>query len=207
MLFPLHQATFRIRVKTLILENNYIMQIARFFPLALATGISAFPNLALRQSLPEALPLSENEGNSGPIPSNGFNAADQFVDVRPGTAHQFIAPGPTDERGPCPGLNAAANHGFLQRNGINTIAQTVSGLSEAYSFGDEFAAALSVIAIALTGDPVAETWSIGGPYTGALGGLQGTPEGISFSHNAYESDASPARVSIFQNSRRELADK
>ena len=26
------------------------------------------------------------------------------------TAHQYTAPGPNDIRGPCPGLNAAANH-------------------------------------------------------------------------------------------------
>lgn len=79
-----------------------------------------------RQSLPSNLPLSSLEGNSGPIPSLGFDPVDQFVNVEPGTTHQFIAPGPNDERGPCPGLNAAANHGFLQRNGINTIQQSRS---------------------------------------------------------------------------------
>ena len=77
-----------------------------------------------RQSLPSNLPLSSEEGNSGPIPSVNFNAADQFVDVRPGTTHQFIAPGSGDRRGPCPGLNAAANHGFLPRNGLPTITQS-----------------------------------------------------------------------------------
>lgn len=172
-----------------------------------------FAGLKARQSLPNNLPLSADEGNSGPIPSLLFDPIDQFVNVRPGTKHQFIAPTSSQERGPCPGLNAAANHGFLQRSGINTIQQSwclpttlpdfvlifdlaIDGLSQAYSFGDEFAAALSVVAIALTGDPVAGTWSIGGPYTPSLlDGLLSDPEGISFSHNAYESDASPARVS------------
>ena len=37
--------------------------------------------------------------------------------------HQFIAPGPNDIRGPCPGLNAAANHGFLARDGIVTFTR------------------------------------------------------------------------------------
>lgn len=74
----------------------------------------------------------------------------------------------------------------------------VTGLSDAYSFGPEFAAALSAIAIALTGDPTAGTWSIGGPYPPSLlGGLLSNPSGISKSHNTYESDASPARVSPF----------
>lgn len=92
---------------------------------SLVNAALAFPGmLDARQSLPSNLPLSSEEGNSGPIPSLTFNAADQFVDVRPGTTHQFIAPGPNDKRGPCPGLNAAANHGFLPRNGIATIAQS-----------------------------------------------------------------------------------
>jgi hypothetical protein len=71
----------------------------------------------------------------------------------------------------------------------------VDGLAAAYGFGQEFAAALAVIAIALTGDPLSQRWSIGGPFTPLLGGLLSTPEGISFSHNTYESDASIVRVS------------
>ncbi|KAF5354419.1 hypothetical protein D9758_010764 [Tetrapyrgos nigripes] len=34
-------------------------------------------------------------------------------------AHQWKAPGPNDLRGPCPGLNTLANHGFLPRDGRN----------------------------------------------------------------------------------------
>ena len=72
----------------------------------------------------------------------------------------------------------------------------VNGLADAYGFGPEFAAALAVIAIALTGDPVGQKWSIGGPFSPVLGGLLSTPSGISFSHNTYESDASIVRVGI-----------
>lgn len=32
------------------------------------------------------------------------------------TDHQFKEPGPNDIRGPCPGLNTAANHNFLARD-------------------------------------------------------------------------------------------
>lgn len=53
-----------------------------------------------RQSLPTTPILSENEGNSGPFPSLQFNERDQFVDVRPGTAHEFRPPGPNDVCGP-----------------------------------------------------------------------------------------------------------
>jgi hypothetical protein len=55
-----------------------------------------------------------------------------------------------------------------------------------------------VIAIALTGDPIAGTWSIGAGFSPGipiLDGLLTNPEGISYSHNEYESDASIVRVS------------
>jgi hypothetical protein len=61
-----------------------------------------------------------------------------------------------------------------------------------------FGAALVVIAIALTGDPTAGTWSIGGGFSPGIpivDGLLTNPEGISFSHNTYESDASIVRAS------------
>ena len=32
-----------------------------------------------------------------------FNAKKQLIDVGPGSGHQFVAPGPNDQRGPCPG--------------------------------------------------------------------------------------------------------
>jgi hypothetical protein len=35
------------------------------------------------------------------------------------------APGPGDIRGPCPGLNTLANHGFLPRNGQNILASDI----------------------------------------------------------------------------------
>ncbi|KAG7005412.1 sister chromatid cohesion protein pds5 [Physcia stellaris] len=147
-----------------------------------------------------ALPLSQNEGNSGPIDSLVFNAAEQFVDVRPGSPHQFIAPKAGDKRGLCPGLNAAANHGFLPRSGITTIAASVTGLAQAYGLGNDLAAVLSAAAVALTGDPTSGTWSIGGSYVPALlGNLLSNPSGISYSHNKYESDASPGRADAYLN--------
>lgn len=71
------------------------------------------------------------------------------------------------------------------------------GLEEAYNFTPELGTVLATIGLALTGDLVAGTWSIGGPYPASLlGGLLSSPEGLSFSHNAYETDASMTRVSM-----------
>ncbi|KAF7362928.1 HEME-HALOPEROXIDASE domain-containing protein [Mycena venus] len=39
--------------------------------------------------------------------------------------HEFRAPGPGDVRGPCPGLNTLANHGYLPRNGKQFTVKTL----------------------------------------------------------------------------------
>lgn len=78
----------------------------------------------LKRQIPN-LPLSQNEGNSGPIDSTTFSATEQLVKVGPGSGHQYQDPGPNDKRGPCPGLNAAANHDFLPRNGQPNIQQSM----------------------------------------------------------------------------------
>jgi hypothetical protein len=36
-----------------------------------------------------------------PIPV--FDASTQYIDVSPGSGHEWVAPGPSDNRGPCPG--------------------------------------------------------------------------------------------------------
>lgn len=52
-----------------------------------------------------------------------FDAKAQYVDVT--GAHKFVPPGPNDLRGPCPGLNALANHNFLPHSGIATAQQLI----------------------------------------------------------------------------------
>jgi len=37
----------------------------------------------------------------------------------------YMAPGPTDSRGPCPGLNTLANHGLINRNGKNLHSEDI----------------------------------------------------------------------------------
>ncbi|KAF9063653.1 Peroxidase, family 2-domain-containing protein [Rhodocollybia butyracea] len=50
------------------------------------------------------------------------------------SAHQWQAPLPTDSRGPCPGLNTLANHGFLPRNGSNiTIPIVLGAIQEGFN--------------------------------------------------------------------------
>lgn len=74
---------------------------------------------SVRQPLFLSNRKNTGRGNNAPT----FNAAAQYVDITSGSGHDFHPPGTTDRRGPCPGLNAAANHGFIPRNGILTTAQ------------------------------------------------------------------------------------
>lgn len=85
-----------------------------------------------RASLPlpsDALGLSRSETNCGPtIPCPYFNEKEQYVSVE--GEYAYAAPGPDEIRGPCPGLNAAANHGYLPRSGIASLEETVRGLNK-----------------------------------------------------------------------------
>jgi hypothetical protein len=165
---------------------------------------SALPQVEFQELLKRQ---GSGNGNDGVFTTFVFDPIDQFVDVGPGSGHEFMAPSSTDKRGPCPGLNAAANHGFLPRNGIATADQAVQGLTEAYNFGTDTSLILALIAIGLTGDPLAGTWSIGGPYPssifGSIGCLLicpvGEAEGLSYSHVAYKGDASPTRMDAYLN--------
>lgn len=85
-----------------------------------------------RQTLPlpsDALGISQAETNCGPtLPCPYFDAEDQFVSID--GEYAYAAPAEDQIRGPCPGLNAAANHGYLPRSGVATIEETVRGLNK-----------------------------------------------------------------------------
>ena len=55
------------------------------------------------------VPLQKQFGEPvpGPLPFNGTKLVND-------PAHPFKPPRPSDERGPCPGLNTLANHGVRQ---------------------------------------------------------------------------------------------
>jgi len=55
----------------------------------------------------------------------GFSASQQYISNT--GDHTFVPPGKNDLRGPCPGLNAMANHNYLPHNGVATISQFVQG--------------------------------------------------------------------------------
>ncbi|POR39495.1 hypothetical protein TPAR_00289 [Tolypocladium paradoxum] len=113
--------------------------------------------------------------------------------------HGQMTPGLHDLRGPCPGLNAMANHNYIPRNGVATISQFIQGTSHVFGMGLDLSAFLTVYGAVFDGDLM--KWSIGGPPPGGLlgaSGLLGRPQGISNSHNKYECDVSPTRGDLYE---------
>ncbi|KDE06593.1 hypothetical protein MVLG_03089 [Microbotryum lychnidis-dioicae p1A1 Lamole] len=178
---------------------------------AVTTLADAYPHIAeylaernsRRQAIP-TVPFPKIGGVPRVLPI-GFNADAQRVSTT--GDHAFIAPGPNDRRGPCAGLNAAANHGYLPRDGIATYAAVETGLWEAFGLDQTATQVLQQTTTFFDGDPITQKWSIGGfsPKTAALapvGDLLGLPLGTALSkesgicgygHLKSEGDASITR--------------
>ena len=95
------------------------MHINRFCVISCLTFVPAFAHQSKRQD---------------------FNPTLQHVDVS--GAHAYIAPGPSDLRGPCPAMNAAANHGYIARNGYTTFQESFNAVIEVFGGGELYHPAL-----------------------------------------------------------------
>ncbi|CAI6341405.1 unnamed protein product [Periconia digitata] len=118
-------------------------------------------------------------------------------------AHAYIAPGSNDVRGPCPGLNALANHGYISRTGVDSVLSITAASNEVFGMGLDLAAFLSVYSGVMAGDITsfsiggkANSGSLLGGLTSSLG-LLGEGQGLSASHNRFECDASPTRGDLY----------
>ncbi|KAJ6521534.1 hypothetical protein DFH09DRAFT_1331107 [Mycena vulgaris] len=116
----------------------------------------------------------------------------------PDADHPFIAPGPNDMRGPCPGMNTLANHGYISRNGITTFEEIILGAGEAFNIDPKMASV--VYPRKLTrGNPFVNKVSIGGvsPLVPPLPGQIDGPvtQGIA-KHGRVEGDGSLTRSDV-----------
>ncbi|KAJ5769096.1 hypothetical protein N7520_003655 [Penicillium odoratum] len=110
-----------------------------------------------------------------------------------------------DQRGPCPGLNALANHGYIPRKGVVSFGNVIAAINEVYGMGVDLATILAIMGTVWTGDLVSldPSFSIGGRDPGVnnlldnLGGLLGTPLGLDGSHNFIEADSSNTRDDLY----------
>lgn len=88
-----------------------------------ATG-STGPRLSQRAASP---PTSQFPYGGAKIDGLPGSQKGGFQVPAPGdTAHQFQPPPAGAQRGPCPGLNAMANHAFISSDGITTFDELVA---------------------------------------------------------------------------------
>lgn len=146
-------------------------------------------------------PFSKNKKQKR---TSTFNAQEQLVDVT--GEYAFVPPNfeAGDQRGPCPGLNALANHGYLPHNGVADMATIVKATNEAYGMSLDLGGFLAIYGTVFDGNPLSTNpgYSIGGPSKDSQnilngGGILGTPSGLSGSHNKYESDVSATRGDLY----------
>ena len=158
-----------------------------------------FALVASFSSLSLAFPSMPLDFQAASVPKSkrapGFNAAAQKISTS--GDHKYVAPGSGDQRGPCPGLNALANHNYIPHNGVATIQQFIDSTNAVFGMGLDLATFLAVYGAVFDGD--LKSWSIGGPPGGGSGSnsLLSQGQGISYSHNKYESDASPTRGDLY----------
>ncbi|KAJ5779131.1 hypothetical protein N7457_006851 [Penicillium paradoxum] len=121
--------------------------------------------------------------------------------------HEFQPPNfeNGDQRGPCPGLNALANHGYIPRSGVVSFVHVIAAINKVYGMGIDLATILALMGTVWTGDPISlePSFSIGGPDTGVhnllnnVGGVLGEPQGLIGSHNFIEADSSNTRDDLY----------
>lgn len=101
------------------------MKSSTFICLAAACSANAFPNIVEHLAQRDVRPRAEGDSWGGlfPLTTPDFDAAAQYVDTT--GEHAWKAPGQHDQRGPCPGLNSLANHGYIPHNGIGTLDQFI----------------------------------------------------------------------------------
>lgn len=174
---------------------------------SLVATSEAFPHMALkmakelaskngkRQSLP-SIPLDSSDYTG--TYTTVFDADDQYVSNT--GDYLYVAPGSGDNRGPCPGLNAMANHNYINHNGVTNLLQAIQGTEAVFNMAVDLGGFLSAYSVLFDGDLLTQEWSIGQGQADLtnLGGLLGEPEGLTGSHNKYESDSSPMRVDSYQ---------
>lgn len=90
---------------------------------------------AKREASAEAKPGCPyaREKRQAPGVTPPFDASQQYVSNT--GSHAFKAPSATDQRGPCPGLNAMANHGYMPHNGIGQMSDFVQGTAAVFGMG------------------------------------------------------------------------
>lgn len=172
---------------------------------ALLNGVAAYPQVmtqimekraAEAEANPEAATIETRQANpTNPLGPPVFDPKFQYVSTT--GKYAFVAPGPTDQRGPCPGLNALANHGYLPHNGIGTIDDFIESTYDGFGMGRDLGGFLGVYGAIFDGNLRSYSIGFASAQLPVISGMLGTPQGLGGSHNKYENDASPIRGDLY----------
>ncbi|KAF7311195.1 Aromatic peroxygenase [Mycena kentingensis (nom. inval.)] len=159
----------------------------------------ACPRASIRSPMRFQLALLQLIGalRAASFPGAAFRGA--ASPERDSTAHRYIPAGPNDMRGPCVGLNLLANHGYIPRNGIAPLLQSVLATVNVFGIGPDIT--LVAMLLSLWGANLIElNVSIGGPQPSVvdqlIGGILHRPVGLNGTHNQFESDSSATRCDL-----------
>ncbi|KAJ7066373.1 Chloroperoxidase [Mycena amicta] len=157
-----------------------------------------------------ATPTTEvQDGQTGTLIVLPAQATETGVKRIPDAAHPFIAPGPNDQRGPCPAMNTLANHGYIPRNGIATFEEILLALMEAFNIELMFGATMVTNNMLTRGNSFVNKISIGGvsPLVPPLPGhIDGPETGGIAKHGRFEGDASMTRADALIGDNRNFQD-
>jgi hypothetical protein len=139
-----------------------------------------------RDAEPQILnPVGTLLGALGDTVSGLLNSVGQAIvvksNMRPEKGYNFQAPDSGDSRGPCPGLNLLANHGYLPRDGLVNMGQVIEATARGFNI-------LTVFAVLGSGDFDNLSFYLGSGKNG-VGGLN--------RHSVVEADVSPNREGKF----------
>ncbi|KAJ7446751.1 hypothetical protein FB451DRAFT_1291392 [Mycena latifolia] len=158
-------------------------------------------------STPTTIPLNipsptteVQDGQTGTLIIMPPQATETGLKQIPDAAHPFIAPGPDDQRGPCPAMNTLANHGYIPRNGIASFEEMALALMEAFNLDLNLAADMIANNMLTRGNMFVNKLSIGGvsPLVPPLPGqIDGPVTGGIAKHGRFEGDASMTRADAF----------
>jgi hypothetical protein len=103
-----------MRLSSLEILLGSLIPLGNAFPAAMLEAAARDPAILARAAeISKSLKGRQSGADAAtalfePVPI--FNAEAQYINVTAGSGHEYVAPGPNDLRGPCPGLNAFANH-------------------------------------------------------------------------------------------------
>ncbi|KAG6373771.1 heme-thiolate peroxidase [Boletus reticuloceps] len=107
-------------------------------------------------------------------------------------AHPFMPDQPGDIRGPCPGLNTLASHGYINRTGVTTPGEIITAVQEGFNMGWQFASFLAYSVFVADGNHLTNLMTIGANTT-----INGQSTAGMNIHGNFEGDASLTRGDAF----------